>query len=155
MISLGIDVSTKKIAVAGIRSNGSVVTRALELNPDHRGARRLVAARTTAYAALGGHAGEACIVVIEEPWHRHNSAPLLGVAYVVIEAAQASCPGAVVMDVKPASWKKDVLGHGRAGKDDALEFAERYGYAGGDDDIADALCLAQLGWDRWNRAAAA
>lgn len=154
MIALGCDISTRKIAVAGIREDGSLVTRALELSPDARGARRLVGARLTAYAALGGHAGEAAVIVIENPYNRgFKGTPgmaLLGVAFVCIEAAQSACPGAVVMDCPPATWRKSVLGHGRADKDDAVRFAAGLGYDGNDLDIAEALCIAQHGWERWH-----
>lgn len=152
MIALGIDVSTKKIAIAGIRDNDTIVTKALELNPKARGARRLVGARLVARAALSGHASEACMVVVENPMHARPNMGTLGIAFVVIEAAQAACPNAVVMDCPPSTWRKSVLGHGRADKDDALRYVKRYGYLGNDDDIAEALCLAQLGWDRWNAA---
>lgn len=151
MIALGIDISTKKIAVAGIREDGSIVTKGFELDPKARGARRLVGARLTAYAALGEHDREAAIIVVENPRTRGGDMGLLGTAFVVVEAAQAACTNVVVMDVYPASWKKAVLGYGRADKLDALRFAHGLGYVGGDDDIADALCIAQLGWMRWEQ----
>lgn len=152
VIAVGVDISTKKIAVAGVREKGSLVTRALALDPSMRGARRLVAARTVAHAALGEHAKEAAIIVVENPMHARPNMGTLGIAFVVIEAAQSACPGAVVMDCPPSVWKKQILGHGRADKSDALAFAHSLGYSGDDDDIADALCLAQLGWVRWEQA---
>ncbi len=158
MISLGVDISTKKIAIAGIRrgvKGFTLVTRSLDLSPDARGARRLVGARMIAYASLGGHNTEAAIIVVEAPINKAQNYELLAIANVVEEAAQSACQGAVVMSCPPATWKLAVLGRGNATKDDALAFAHGLGYVGDDDDIADALCLAQLGWNRWDTRRAA
>jgi hypothetical protein len=154
LIALGCDISTRKIAVAGIREDGSLVTRALELSPEARGARRLVGARLTAYAAFGGHAGEACACIVENPLNRRPNMQLLGVAFVVIEAAQAAMPGCVVMDAHVGTWKKEALGDGRGGADKAevMAHAVGLGYTGTDQDVADALCMADAAWGRWHRA---
>jgi Holliday junction resolvasome RuvABC endonuclease subunit len=149
MVSLGIDISTRRIAIGGIRDDNTLVTKMLELNPAARGARRLVGARMTAHAALGAHAGEALVIVVERPNHRSNGMALLGLAFCVIEAAQAACPGAIVMDCPPSTWKAQVLGHGHADKQAALAFAADLGHETNDDDVADALCLAEYGWARW------
>jgi hypothetical protein len=156
LIALGVDVSTRALAIAGIRDDDrrSIVTRKLELNPKARGARRLVAARTVAHAALGGHATEACVIAIEVPiiGGRANNKELLAVAYVVVEAAQAACPNAIVMDVPLSTWRKHVLGHGNADKAAALAYGTELGYTDGDDDVAEALCVAEYGWGRWRTA---
>lgn len=154
MIALGIDVSTTKIAIGGIREDVSLVTKALELDPNARAARRLVGARLIAYAALGGHAGECCACVVENPLNRRPNMQLLGVAFVVIEAAQAAMPGAIVMDAHVGTWKKEALGdgHGGASKDEVMAHAIALGYQGDDQDIADALVMADCAWGRWHRA---
>src|SRR3954453_3939708 len=153
MIWLGIDVSSKRLAIAGIRDAGGIVTKALELDPKARGARRLVGARTVAHAALGGHANEAAVIAVEAPIaHGANNNVLLGIAYVVMEAAQSACPGAVVMDVVPPTWRKAVLGKGNATKIHALDYADQLGYQGVDDDVAEALCVAAWGRGRWEIA---
>jgi hypothetical protein len=156
MIALGIDVSTRALAIAGIRDDdatppGRIVTSKLELDRKARGARRLVGARLAAHAALSGHATEACVIAIEVPivGGRANNKELLAVAYVVVEAAQAACPNAIVMDVPLSTWRKDVLGHGNADKAAALVYAMDLGYTDGDDDLAEALCVAEYGWGRW------
>jgi Holliday junction resolvasome RuvABC endonuclease subunit len=154
VIALGIDVSTKKLAIAGIREDGSLVTKALELDPNARAARRLVGARLVAHAALGGHAGECCACIVENPLNRRPNMQLLGVAFVVIEAAQSAMPGAIVMDAHVGTWKKEALGdgHGGATKEEVMAHAIALGYEGQDQDIADALVMADCAWGRWNRA---
>ncbi len=154
MIALGIDVSTRKLAIAGVRDDGSIVFHALELSRKARGARRLVGARTAAYGALGAYRTEACVIAVEVPiiGGRANNRELLAVAYSVVEAAQAACPDAVVMDVPLSTWRKAVLGRGNADKDDALRYAAGLGYHGDDVDLAEALCVAEYGWGRWRAA---
>lgn len=154
MIAIGCDVSTRKIAVAGIREDGSLVTRALELDPNARGARRLVGARMVAYAAFAPHVAECCACVVENPLVRRADMRLVGVACVVIEAAQSAMPGAVVMDVHVGTWKREVLGdgHGGAPKSEVMAHARGLGYQGDDQDIADALALATCAWERWHGA---
>jgi Holliday junction resolvasome RuvABC endonuclease subunit len=154
MVALGIDCSTRKLAVAGIREDGSIATHALELSPTARGARRLVGARTVAHAVLQPYAGEACACVIENPLNRRANMQLLGVAFVVIEAAQAAMPGCVVMDAHVGVWKREALGDGYGGADKALVMAHArgLGYEGDDQDLADALTMADCAWGRWHRA---
>lgn len=151
MIALGVDVSTKKIAVAGVREDGALTLHALALDHTRRGARRLAEARAAAYAVLAGYSHDCCTVMVEEP-AGGQVRELLRVACVVAEAAQAALPGALVWTVGQSVWKRELLGHGHAGKDMSLAFAAGLGYTGTDDDLSDALCLAQLAWDRWNDA---
>lgn len=154
LIALGCDISTRKIAIAGIRENGSIATHALALDPTARGARRLVAARETAFAVLKPYAGECAACIVENPLIRKPNMQLLGVAFVVIEAAQAAMPGAVVMDAHVGTWKKEAFGDGFGGADKALVMAHAasLGYDGDDQDIADALAMADAAWGRFNRA---
>jgi Holliday junction resolvasome RuvABC endonuclease subunit len=156
MLSIGIDVSTRKLAVAGIREDGGIATHALELSPTARGARRLVGARTTAHAVLSSYANDCAACVIENPLNRRANMQLLGVAFVVIEAAQAAMPGAVVMDAHVGVWKREALGDGFGGADKALVMAHArgLGYEGDDQDLADALAMADCAWGRWRRAQA-
>jgi hypothetical protein len=151
MIALGVDVSTKKLAIAGIREDSTLTLHALSLDHTRRGARRLAEARSTAYAVLNGYSHECCTVMVEEP-AGGEVRELLRVACVVAEAAQAAVPGALVWTVGQSSWKKQLLGHGHAGKPVTLAFAHGLGYTGDDDDLGDALCMAQLAWERWNDA---
>lgn len=152
MIALGCDVSTKRLAICGIRDDPqrSIVTHALDLDPKARGARRLAAARTIAYGVLGAYTREACVIAVEEPFGRgRGGRELRGIAYVVLEAAQASCPNAAVMDVALGTWRSAVLGDGHAGKTEAFDHAAGLGYLGDDDDLAEALSVAEYAWQRW------
>lgn len=157
MIALGVDVSTKRLAIAGLRADGSITSHALSLDPNRRGAHRLREARTTAWAVLDGYRlQEACAVVVEIPWAANKSSfALLSVAAVVLEAAQAALPGAVVMDVPTPTWKLETVGHGNATKAEVMGHVRGLGYEGEDQDVADALCMAQVAWNRWAKEVAA
>jgi Holliday junction resolvasome RuvABC endonuclease subunit len=156
MIALGIDVSTRKLAIAGLREDGTITHHALSLDPDRRGARRLREARTTAWAVLDGYRlQDVCCVVVEIPWAANKSNfALLAIAGVVMEAAQAALPQAVILDVPTPSWKSETVGHGNATKLEVGDHAAGLGYDGSDQDVADALCMAQMAWDRWSKVAA-
>lgn len=150
------DVSTRKIAIGGIRDGGKIVTSVLELDPDARGARRLVGARLTAFAAFGAYRTECGACAVEIPLIKRADLRLLGVAAVVLEAAQAAMPGTVVMDVPVARWKKGALGdgHGNADKAEVMAHALTLGYQGSDQDVADALVIADYARGLWERATA-
>jgi Holliday junction resolvasome RuvABC endonuclease subunit len=154
VLCVGVDVSTKALAVGGIRADRSITVSRLELDPKARGARRLVGARSTAYGVLSAFAADVAVIAVEVPivGGRANNKELLAVAYVVVEAAQAACPGAIVMDVPLSTWRKDVLGRGNADKHDALWHVEKFGDMGDDHDIAEALCVAEYAWQRWDAA---
>lgn len=157
MIALGIDVSTKKLAIAGLREDGSITHHVLMLDPNRRGAQRLREARTTAWAVLDGYRlQDVCAVVVEIPWAANKSSfALLSVAGVVMEAAQAALPNAVVLDVPTPTWKSETVGHGNATKLEVLDHVRGLGYGGADQDVADALCMAEVAWNRFKRAEAA
>lgn len=156
MIALGCDVSTKKLAFAGLREDGSITSHVLSLDPNRRGAHRLREARTTAWAVLDSYRlQEVCAVVVEIPWAGSSpSFSLLGIAAVVMEAAQAALPGAVVLDAPTQVWKRESVGHGNASKGEVADHAAGLGYEGGDQDVADALCMAQAGWNKFRKVAA-
>lgn len=153
MIALGIDVSTTKLAIAGVREDGSLTWHALPLNPDNRGARRLRAAREAGWAICDSYRKEASAVVVEIPWASGKSSfSLLAIAAVVMEAAQAAIPNAVVMDVPTPTWKLETVGHGNATKAEVMAHVRGLGYEGDDQDVADALAMAQCAGERWMRA---
>lgn len=158
MIALGIDVSSTKIAIAGIRDNGRLSTHALPLIEGAVGARRLREVRDVCWAILSTYARDATCVCVEIPWASSkggSSFVLLSIAAVALEASQASMPGAVVMEVPTPSWKVETVGSGNATKDDVMAHVRGLGYDGQDQDVADALCLAQCARERWTRAAGA
>lgn len=148
MVSLGIDVSASKLAFASLGENGEVRHFRHFVLPGIAGARRLAACRLGTTTVIERHFPDACVVIVENPWPGHV---LLSIGAVVLEAAQAALPGAVVMDVQAATWKLDSLGNGRASKAAGMEHALALGLLVEDQDCADALCMAQAGWHRWNR----
>lgn len=150
MIALGCDISTRKLAFGGVRDDhaASITTHVLALDYTRQGAMRLREARAAAFGVFSGYQAECCTVMVEEP----PRGDLMRLACVVAEAAQAAIPGALVWQPGPTVWKKELLGHGHAGKPIAVAFAQGLGYDGNDHDVADALCLAQLAWSRWNDA---
>lgn len=151
---LGVDVSTKKIAVAGLRYDGTIEQAVLFLDPDGRGARRLHEAREQVTDRLRGIFGPRVdAVCVETPWAgTRPSYPLLGLAAVCLEAIQATWPGAVVMDVTTGEWKRETLGdgHGNATKEQVMTHVRAaHGYSAGDQDVADALAMAECARERW------
>jgi Holliday junction resolvasome RuvABC endonuclease subunit len=80
-----------------------------------------------------------------------SSFVLLSIAGVLMEAAQEAFPGAVVLDMPTQSWKRDSVGHGNASKAEVLEHAHGLGLIGNDQDVADALAMAQAGFESWAR----
>jgi Holliday junction resolvasome RuvABC endonuclease subunit len=153
MIALGADVSTKKIALAALRDDGTFKLHNIAVI-DARGARRLMQVRAAVRVAVMGRFPETAVAAVEIPWAASASSfSLLAIAAVTLEAIQAAVPGAVVLDVPTQTWKKDSVGHGNASKADVLAHAQGLGYQGDDQDSADALCMAQGAWERWLRAA--
>lgn len=149
---IGIDVSTRKVAIAGLRRDGSITHHALDINPSARGAHRLRAARDAAWAVLDTYRAQTPIALIEiprGPQARGSGFSLLACAAVVMEAAQAAIPGAVVMEVVTSKWKVESVGFGNATKEECMEHAKGLGYDGADQDVADALCMAQAAANRW------
>jgi Holliday junction resolvasome RuvABC endonuclease subunit len=152
VISLGADVSTTKIALAAIDEHGAITTCCVPVE-DARGARRLMQVRAAATAAIPGRFPEIAVAAVEIPWAKGASSfALLSVAAVTLEAIQDAAPGAVVLDVPTSVWKLDSVGHGNASKAEVMEHARGLGLEGDDQDLADALCLAQGVWERWHAA---
>jgi Holliday junction resolvasome RuvABC endonuclease subunit len=159
MVSLGIDVSTRKIAVAALPEPGKTFTLdaplrhdALDIPTGLAGARRLNQIRMRTYSHISRMYQHAAVIVIEIPWARADSSfALLSAAGVVMEAAQAAVVGAVVKEVPTPTWKAHSVGHGGANKSQVMDYARTLGYDGDDQDIADALAMAAAGWDFWRR----
>lgn len=155
MIALGIDPSSRKIATVSLGEDGQITTRLLPV-ADERGARRLAFIRSALGVQLSQFK-DVAVIVVEVPWANPkmgSSFVLLSTAGVIMETAQAVHPGAVVLDVPTSSWKLDSVGKGNASKAEVLEHAQARGLDGDDQDLADALCMAECGWYRWMKAAA-
>lgn len=156
MIALGVDPSTKKIAVAGLTDRGETRSRIMPVG-DITGARRLSVIREMTIAAVTtiAHNHEVAVIVVEIPWANPSSGSsfqLLASAGVILEASQHAHPGAVVLERPTQSWKKLSVGNGNASKTDCLDHAVALGWNGRDSDIADALCMAQAAWHEWHTA---
>lgn len=155
LVCLGIDVSSTKIAVGAIREDGSIAYHAAAL-PLGAGARRLLTGLEATRAVLHPYRAVAAVIVVEIPWASGASSfALLSMAGVAMAAAQQACPGAVVTDCPTPTWKLESVGRGNATKQDVMVHAHALGYTGVDQDVADALCMAQCGWVRWEHRSAA
>ena len=150
MVALGIDPSSKRVAVAGLDENGSVSHQVFRIPDDLRGARRLRYIRILLEVELRQWT-QVAVVVVEIPWANSSSSfVLLSSAGVLMESAQAAHHGAVVLDLTTNSWKRDSVGKGNATKDEVMAHAFGLGLDVEDQDVADALCMAQAGWVRWH-----
>jgi Holliday junction resolvasome RuvABC endonuclease subunit len=159
---LGIDPSSRRIAVAALKDNGDIAHH-VQIIPDLRGARRLHFIRRVIVESLQGY-GQPAVVVVEIPWapptrkrkdgktvQGGSSFVLLSIAGVLMEAAQEAFPGAVVLDMPTQSWKRDSVGRGNASIPEYVEHAQGLGMVGDDIDVAAALCMAQAGFESWAR----
>lgn len=138
---VGIDPASRAAGLATMREDGSlqhttILVRATEL-PD-----RLVElrARVRTWLTPVADVGAWCCV-IEQPGVRFATPTLLAAYGVCVEAARSvlRCP---VMTPSSAQWKKLALGNGAAKKHDVMAAAHLLGYTGGDQDAADAICMA-------------
>ena len=72
--------------------------------------------------------------------------------YTVVDAVRFACSlnSVPVQTVEVTSWKKDILGNGKASKEAIMEFAKAKWGAKiiKNQDIADAACICLYGWKR-------
>lgn len=135
---VGLDLSLTATGVAGAEGVPS------SIRPAGVGTVRLSAIRAGVVASIVG----ADLVMVEGPafgraQQMHALGQLAGVVYLALDEA-----GARWMLVPPASLKKYATGRGNAGKAEVLAAAiRRLGYAGHDDNEADALWLRAIGLD--------
>lgn len=159
MVSVGIDVSTRKIAIAALPEPGKrfaldapLRCDAIDIPTGVAGARRLQQIRMRTYSHIRRMYQHAAVIVVEIPWARADSSfALLSAAGVVMEAAQSAAVGAVVKEVPTPTWKLHSVGHGGSSKDQVMDYVRTIGYDGDDQDIADAVAMAAAGWDFWRR----
>lgn len=162
---VGVDVSTKKLAFAGISDNGDIVTNVEGIDDKLRGGQRLALARALAIVGFcvmedeAEERGEAVGAVgVEIPWapKGRSSFSLLAVAGVTLEAASAFNLDAVVMEMTTGEWKRESVGHGNATKLEVMTHALNRGLpVNHDQDLADALCIAEAMVGRYDKAVAA
>lgn len=153
MIFVGIDTAASKgVALAGFDDAGERLP-SLFTSPVFKqaGARRLSLIREWVYDTTP--AGTAAAVV-ELPFSPRSSFVLPSVAAVCMEAVQAKCPKAVVLEMPPSRWRKEFFGVGNAGKERAVAVADNAGLIATEDE-AEALCMALVARQRWMAAVAA
>lgn len=141
----GFDVSTRRISMGILQTDGSVAVRTLSLEqgkPHQRLAfalRELIPwLRTPAMAAAP------MLVAVEQPFgssmSRVDPQSFYMVGIVLAAIGVVAPAGTEVLMLPPQSWKARSVGHGRASKLDVLEWAKReHGYAGSLEDEADAI----------------
>lgn len=154
MICIGIDPSSKRIAVAALADDGDIDHHVRRIAPNLRGAQRLTAIRGGLVRDLISRYDRPLVIVVEIPWANPKSGSsfvLMSIAGVLLEAAQNAHPDSVVIEMPTQVWKADSVGNGNASKAAVLEHAQALGMRGDDQDVADALCMAQAGWHAWGR----
>jgi hypothetical protein len=154
LLYIGVDVATTKLAFASINSTGELSDRVIQLVAGVRGARRDMGAAIATRRLLApvdamGNGTIACIGV-EVPVGQGTELPGLG--RVVAAAAQEAVPAATVFHVNVGTWKKSTVGAGNATKDMVARHAAELGYVGDDQDVADALCVAEHVRGLWVRS---
>jgi Holliday junction resolvasome RuvABC endonuclease subunit len=145
---LGIDPSSRRIAVAAITDTGDIGHHVQIIPDGHKGARRLHLIRRVMLDSLRAY-GRPEVVVVEVPWSPRPSVVLHQISGVLLEVAQEAFPCAVVIDMPTQVWKRDSVGPGNASKAQVLAHAHGLGLIGNDQDVADALCMAQAGFEAW------
>jgi Holliday junction resolvasome RuvABC endonuclease subunit len=141
----GIDYGVRKIHVAELSDHG-VLTVTGKVSPV-RGDWALTQLMDVTRGQV--HRSAVCVVV-ESPWVGINprTAVALGIACGVIYATVSDCTTVTPHLVEPASWKKQVVGTSRGGKQATMDWLHRNhpewdGLWDGDDS-ADAICMALL-----------
>lgn len=144
MLIAGVDCSTKKIAIFYIHDDGSYETTEIIGKSEDTSAR----------------INEMFEVVCEEIKHRkpdmvyvENSPYLQNIKvtlaiHSVVDSVRFACVLSKIsmQTIEVTSWKKDVLGNGRAEKSQIMIWAKaKYGDAIISQDIADASCIAEYG----------
>lgn len=153
MRSIGIDPDSTAFVMVSMDEDGGVVTRRVPLVKTRDQAARLVNIRMMATFQLVAE-NDVAVITIEIPWGNPSNPHLMAIHGVLQEAAKWTHPDAVVLATPTQSWKKDTVGRGNATKAEVMAHARARGLSESDQDLADALCMAESGWSRWNVAAA-
>jgi Holliday junction resolvasome RuvABC endonuclease subunit len=165
MITIGIDPASTKLAMVAILPSGSYISQtATNLS----GGKKRTPWSPAACAAAGTITAQFLNVLHEswpsEPIHAFIESPVVGRAgprATMVQAftsgaiqAQLVQGGATVELVNVSSWKRDIVGHGHASKDDVAEclrlrWPTFVRGAGGDQDLHDAAAIAIWGKDHF------
>ena len=156
MVGLGIDVSTKRIAIAALPEPGTefpfgvrVKYDVLELERGY-GAQLRSRARWATQDYIGRMFPGAAVALVEIARPGYT---LMALSASVAEAVcTATHRGAIVLEEQPATWKVNSIGKGNARKPEIMEWVrDTYGYDGDDQDVADAVAMAHAGWVLWGK----
>jgi Holliday junction resolvasome RuvABC endonuclease subunit len=92
------------------------------------------------------------LVVYETPFARGRDATRCGWGSAGVIEAAASLAGLPVLDISVATIKKFATGSGNAPKSEMIAAAQRLGYDGANEHIADAWCLLKYAEQNAERA---
>lgn len=140
---IGIDPGSHSAGLAAINEDGGLLTH----NPQPAGNElpsRLKQLRASAAHFLYDISQEgAWCVVVENPYTRHSNPSTLASFGVLLEVAASvlSCP---IVDVRSNQWKARAVGNGRASAAEVLGCARSLGYGGVCQDVAVAVCCADV-----------
>jgi len=147
MIIAGVDCSTRKIAIFRIE-DGRGVASEITCN-EHDTSTRINVMFQAVVDVIKKLKPD--MVYIENSPYLQNIKVTLAI-HSVVDAVRYACVLAKVpfQTVEVTSWKKDVLGNGRADKDEIFQFAKA---KWGEDiiknqDVADSACICLYGWRR-------
>lgn len=152
--ALGVDVSTRRIAVGWVSSDGDVGAVSADVDPKLRGAQRLAEVRLAAWSAAAAanlRAGAPHLVVVEDAnVGSATNKPLIQAVGVVLEAlSDYPCP---ILELPIGTWKKLALGNGAAKKGAIWEGALAWGARPDNQDEADAVMIAVAGLRKLEQA---
>lgn len=140
---VGVDpAATKGIALVSVgEGRGAAICATSPVYPKSE-AQRLVSIRQW----VNAFTPRSAVCVMVEQQFMGKVLPAIGA--VCVEGAQAKAPGAVVLEMMPSQWRKELTGSGKMSKDEAMNLAEEWGVPR-QDDLADALCLALTARKKW------
>lgn len=152
---LGIDPAGDHLAFAALYADGRIASTHEIRTKERPGPNRLAFWREEIYAGRWSLLKDTLAVVVEIPWGPRPHFGLLSTAAVIIEACAAASL-VPVLTLTTSDWKKRSVGVGNASKAAVMEHARRaFGYSGASQDLADALCMAEAGWQMYRRSLAA
>ena len=147
--ALGIDFRLREISMA-LRGPDTlrVVTKYVSPGVGLDAALRALGVSTTTLVEYLAKDVDVACAIVEQPMGVKSIPKELYMAEGVI-FERLNLFGVAAFDVNPATWRKEILGHGNLrteeAKGAALEYAKALGYEGDKHDEAEAICLAEYG----------
>ena len=140
----GVDCSTKKIAIFYINSDGTCETTEIVSTKEDTSARIEEMFKVVSEEMKRRKPN---MVYVENSPYLQNIKVTLAI-HSVVDSVRFACVLAKVpmQTIEVTSWKKDVLGNGRADKTQIMTWAKaKYGQAITSQDLADASAIAEYG----------